>query len=236
MTRMNYKYSLVACAMFILTSCSTSSYVNDPIEPVNRAVYKFNDTLDSYIFKPIAKGYNTVTPRFARKGVDNFFDNLSYPVVFTNQFLQGKFKLGFQDTGRFLINSTFGIAGLFDVADKFGLVEHKEDFGQTFAIWGVSSGPYIVLPLLGSTNVRDGLGSFASSYIDPLGYEYFKDHRAVKNRTMAIKIIEARAQILDYEGLITGDKYIFVRDAYMQNRKNLIFDGKESEKDPFLDD
>lgn len=236
MRQIKFNNLLVISTLFLITSCASTHPVNDPIEPVNRVFYKFNDTLDGYILKPLAKGYDTVTPTFARTGVDNFFSNLRYPIVFVNQFLQGKVKLGLQDTGRFLVNTTFGLAGLVDVAENFGLEEHDEDFGQTFGFWGMGSGPYIVLPIFGPSNVRDSIGLVADSYTDPLNYEYFDDHRAIKNRTLALDLIEKRAQILKSEKLIVGDRYTFIRDAYMQKRESLILDGAVSEDDPFLDD
>ncbi|MFT7144978.1 MAG: phospholipid-binding lipoprotein MlaA, partial [bacterium] len=202
----------------------------------NRAVFKFNDTLDGYILKPAAKGYDAVTPAFARTGVRNFFSNLNYPLVFTNQFLQGKFKLAVQDTGRFLINSTFGLAGLIDVAEEFGLEEHNEDFGQTFGTWGMASGPYIVLPIFGPSNVRDGLGFVAHSYADPFETRYINERRATKNRLKGLSLLETRAGLLQTEKLLSGDKYSFMRDTYLQRRADLIADGVANETDPFLDD
>ncbi|PPR14233.1 MAG: hypothetical protein CFH43_01055, partial [Proteobacteria bacterium] len=155
----------------------------------------------------------------------------------TNQFLQGKVKLGFQDTTRFLINSTFGIAGLFDVADKFGLKEHNEDFGQTLGVWGVTSGPYVVLPFFGPSSVRDAVARGGDYYIDPSNYEYFDDRRATKNRMTALSVISTRAELLKAERLISGDKYAFMRDAYLQKREDMVRDGKsETIDDPFLDD
>lgn len=231
------KILLSACILASSISSVMANDVSDPLESVNRPISKFNQTFDRYLLKPIAKGYDTVAPEFVQDGVGNFFSNLKYPIVITNQFLQGKVKLGFQDTTRFLINSTFGVLGLFDVADKFGLEEHEEDFGQTLAVWGVGSGPYIVLPLLGPSNARDLVGRVGDYYVDPMNRDYFDDRRATKNRLMALNVIDTRAQLLKVEKLIVGDRYVFMRDAYSQKRNDLILDGEYNEEaDPFLDD
>lgn len=226
---------LFFCVLSIQVSFASS--VNDPLEVVNRPIAKFNDTFDRYFLKPIAKGYDAVMPEYVQDGVGNFFSNLSYPVVITNQFLQGKPKLGFQDTMRFMMNTTIGVAGVFDVAQKFGLTENKEDFGQTLGYWGVGSGPYIVLPLLGPSNVRDLTGIVGDYYVDPSSSDYFDDRRATKNRLMALDIIDSRAQALKVERLISGDRYVFMRDAYTQKRQDLIRNGAyEASDDPFLSD
>ncbi|MAI08344.1 MAG: hypothetical protein CMF61_05230 [Magnetococcales bacterium] len=231
------KKIFLGAAFAIWGNVAMAVEVNDPLESVNRPIASFNDTVDRYVLKPIAQGYDSVTPEFVQDGVSNFFDNLTYPIVVTNQFLQGKVKLGFQDTTRFLINSTFGIAGLFDVADKFGLKEHNEDFGQTLGVWGVTSGPYVVLPFFGPSSVRDAVARGGDYYIDPSNYEYFDDRRATKNRMTALSVISTRAELLKAERLISGDKYAFMRDAYLQKREDMVRDGKsETIDDPFLDD
>tara|TARA_R110000868_G_scaffold218576_2_gene469349 strand:+ start:270832 stop:271545 length:714 start_codon:yes stop_codon:yes gene_type:complete len=230
------KNFMVIAALIMLTACASKQGVNDPIEPFNRAVFSFNTTLDDYILKPVAKGYSTTVPDFAQQGVGNFFSNLKYPVVCANQFLQGKFKIGMQDTTRFLVNSTFGVAGLFDVAQKFGLEEHDEDFGQTFGVWGMQSGPYIMLPLFGPSNIRDGLGMVAHAHVEPYNSDYFKYRRGTENKMKVLNLIDTRASLLKAERLVSGDKYVFLRDAYMQRRESLIVDGATSEGDPFLDD
>lgn len=214
-----------------------ASEVNDPFEPVNRPIASFNESFDRYFLKPVAQGYDAVTPEFVQDGVSNFFGNLTYPIVMANQFLQGKVKLGFQDTTRFLINSTFGIAGLFDVANKFGLKEHNEDFGQTLGVWGVNSGPYVVLPLFGPSTIRDAVARGGDYYIDPTNYRYLDERRATKNRMTALNTVNTRADLQKAERLISGDKYIFMRDAYLQKREDLVLDGKSTSiDDPFLDE
>ena len=226
---------LLALAVAVSTT-SPALAVNDPIEPVNRAVMKFNDQVDKYLLKPLAKGYDAVMPEFAQAGVGNFFSNLKYPVVVANQFLQGKVKDGFQDTTRFLINTTFGVAGVMDVAKHFGLKENKEDFGQTLGVWGVGSGPYVVLPLLGPATTRGVVGRFADYHVDPMNSDYFDDRDATQNQMRALDIIHTRAQLLKVERLVSGDRYVFVRDAYLQKRQDLINDGRyDANSDPFLD-
>lgn len=228
---------VVGTALAFFSNFAVAADVNDPFEPVNRPIASFNDTFDRYLLKPVAQGYDSITPEFVQDGVSNFFGNLTYPIVMTNQFLQGKIKLGFQDTTRFLINSTFGVAGLFDVADKFGLKEHKEDFGQTLGVWGVASGPYVVLPFFGPSSVRDTVGRGGDYYIDPTNYRYFDERRATKNRMTALNVVNTRAELQKAERLISGDKYAFMRDAYLQKREDLIRDGRsETIDDPFLDE
>ena len=226
----------VVCFALGLTACSHNGGVNDPLEPVNRHIHTFNDQFDKYLLKPVSKGYVYITPEFMQTGVSNFFDNLQYPLVAVNQFLQGKGRLGVQDTVRFAINTTAGVGGLFDVAKNIGLVAHEEDLGQTLAVWGVESSPYLVVPFWGPTTLRDGTGSLVSSYAHPLTVlEYADDHKAERNGLLALSVIDKRARLLEAEKLISGDKYLFIRDAYLQRRDYLINDG-EVEEDPFLDD
>ena len=137
---------------------------------MNRRVFAFNDAMDRWVLKPVAKGYTKITPRLLRRGVSNFFVNLSYPFVIVNEFLQGKFAEGASDTGRFVMNTTLGLGGLFDPATGADLQLHDEDFGQTFAKWGVGSGPYLVIPFLGPSDVRDGIGSGVGFAAQPTRY------------------------------------------------------------------
>jgi len=145
--------------------------VNDPLESINRVTFEFNEFVNQYLLGPIAKGYNAALPEVARDAISNFLDNISAPVVLANDLLQAEFERGFTTATRIMINSTAGIGGFIDVAEKMGFEEHKEDFGQTLAVWGVGEGFYLVLPLLGPSNPRDALGQFfVDSYFDPLGY------------------------------------------------------------------
>jgi phospholipid-binding lipoprotein MlaA len=197
----------------------------DPYEGFNRGVYKFNDTLDRAALKPIAKGYRKVTPGFVRSGIGNVLSNLEYPGTFVNQFLQGKWVLGFRDTGRFLINSTLGVAGIFDVATPLGLEKNDEDFGQTLAFWGVSSGPFINLPLLGPSSVRDAPMRALDFLTNPLQYAEIPWEAEWGQRV--IGIVHSRSELLPLDETLqrTYDPYAFIRDAWTQQREFNVFDG-----------
>lgn len=196
----------------------------DPWQGFNRAMFAFNDVTDRYLLRPLAKGYVFVTPRFVRKGVDNVFDNVTEVPNILNGVLQGKGKQAANDTGRFLVNSTVGLAGLFDVAQHMGLAENDgEDFGQTLAVWGVGQGPYIVLPFFGPSTLRDSLATPVNIYSDPRAYI---DHVPTRNTVSGFSLLNTRANLLDLERHITGDRYTFIRDAYLQRRQFLIHDGE----------
>jgi phospholipid-binding lipoprotein MlaA len=203
----------------------------DPWEGFNRQVQWFNDDADRYIVRPIAKGYTRVVPRPVRRGVSNVFTNLLYPIVIVNQFLQGKPRDGFSDLGRFILNSTVGLAGLLDPATHVGLPKNDEDFGQTFGVWGAGPGPYLVLPILGPSTVRDGTGSFVGAMMYP--WRYAEDERIRWGATVLFAI-DVRAGLLDAEDLISGDRYVFLRDAFLQRREFQIRDGNV--EDTFLDE
>ena len=206
--------------------------INDPIEDLNRDIFIFNEKLDEKILKPAALAYRKVTPQFARSGVTNFFNNLEEVDTTINQLLQGEIKYAFNDTGRFLINSTIGLFGLIDVASKMGLERHEEDFGQTLGVWGFGSGPYIMIPFLGPSNPRDLLSRPISSF---LSGTFAMEDDDVKFTLVGIDAIETRERLLDAETLIIGDKYIFVKDAYIQSREYEINNGSTKD-DEFLDD
>jgi phospholipid-binding lipoprotein MlaA len=199
---------------------------------MNRKVQAFNDTADRYVLKPVAKGYGAVLPKPVRRGVGNFFSNLLAPITILNQLLQGKGTEGGQDTMRFLVNTTLGVGGIFDVGSKVGLEEHQEDFDQTFARWGVGSGPYLVVPFLGPSTFRGVAGTITSIPFTPIGY---LDDASVRNTMAAVYFVDGRAALLDVEELVGGDRYSFLRDAYLQRREFLINDGAVAD-DPFLDD
>lgn len=198
---------------------------NDRWEGVNRGIYKFNDTLDRSALKPVAKGYKKITPQWFRIGVGNFFLNLSYPSTIVNQFLQGKAKLGLQDTGRFLLNSTLGLAGLVDVATPMGLQVNDEDFGQTLAVWGVNSGPYLMMPLFGPSSLRDAPSRIADYFLGTLTYVDLPWEAEWGLR--ALDVVHTRAELLTVEPTLqrTFDPYAFLRDAWIQQREFNIFDG-----------
>jgi phospholipid-binding lipoprotein MlaA len=207
----------------------------DPLEAINRPLYAFNDGLDRFLLRPLASGYKKVAPSPVRTSITNFFDNLRYPITIVNQFLQGKFKKGFSDAGRFLVNSTVGVAGLFDPATDAGLVFHDEDFGQTMAAWGIPSGPYIVIPLLGPSTFRDGAGILADTQISPL---IQMSNTSVRDKLIIMLFIQQRATLLGLDEPLAEafDPYLFLREAYLQNREYRIHDGNPPEDDEFFDD
>ena len=206
--------------------------INDPFEDLNRDIFIFNEKLDEKLLKPAALTYRKVTPQFARTGVTNFFNNLEEIDTTINQVLQGEIKYAFNDAGRFVINSTIGLLGLIDVASKMGLEKHEEDFGQTLGVWGFDSGPYIMIPFLGPSNPRDLLSRPISSF---LSGTFAMEDNDVKITLVGIDALETRERLLDAETLIIGDKYIFVKDAYIQSREYEINNGS-TEDDEFLDD
>ena len=206
--------------------------INDPFEDLNRDIFIFNEKLDEKLLKPAALTYRKVTPQFARTGVTNFFNNLEEIDTTINQVLQGEIKYAFNDAGRFVINSTIGLFGLIDVASKMGLEKHEEDFGQTLGVWGFDSGPYIMIPFLGPSNPRDLLSRPISSF---LSGTFAMEDNDVKLTLIGIDALETRERLLDAETLIIGDKYIFVKDAYVQSREYEINNGS-TESDEFLDD
>ena len=206
--------------------------INDPFEDLNRDIFIFNEKLDEKLLKPAALTYRKVTPQFARTGVTNFFNNLEEIDTTINQVLQGEIKYAFNDAGRFVINSTIGLFGLIDVASKMGLEKHEEDFGQTLGVWSFDSGPYIMIPFLGPSNPRDLLSRPISSF---LSGTFAMEDNDVKITLVGIDALETRERLLDAETLIIGDKYIFVKDAYIQSREYEINNGS-TEDDEFLDD
>ena len=195
----------------------------DPWEGFNRAMFSFNDTLDRYALRPVARGYQAITPDIVEAGVSNFFDNLSDIGSMLNNLLQLKGNAAGQDLGRVLFNSTVGLGGLIDVATPMGLPEHNEDFGQTLGYWGMDTGPYLVLPLFGPSNIRDGIGLIPDAMVDPVGDV---DPIRTRNQLRALRIIDTRAGLFPAEQLLTGDRYTSMRDSYMQRREFLVNDGK----------
>lgn len=204
----------------------------DPWEGFNRAVFRFNDQVDRYALKPVAKGYRKITPRPVRTGITNFFRNLKMPVVMLNDLLQGKPRAAGQDLSRFLVNSTLGFVGFVDASTVLGIPRNDEDFGQTLAVWGVPNGPYLVLPFLGPSTVRDGAGFGVDVAVDPVTLEL---DEGVTISLWVAKVVNVRANLLDVEEIIQGDRYLFMRDLYLQSREFAVKDGRV-ESDPFLDD
>ena len=199
----------------------------DPWEGFNRAMFRFNDTADRWFLKPAAVSYRQVTPIFMQTGISNFFSNLHEINNILNDVLQWKWGQAGNDTGRFLVNSTVGLVGLFDVAQHMGLERSDgEDFGQTLAVWGMSSGPYLVVPFLGPSTVRDAPAEVVEWYTNPLSY---LDDNAVENTLKAVDLIQVRASLLQAEALLQGDRYVLMRDAYLQRREFLINDGEQED-------
>jgi phospholipid-binding lipoprotein MlaA len=206
----------------------------DPWESWNRGVYKVNDKLDRAVAKPLARTYVRFTPQLIRTGVSNFFDNLSMPTVLLNDALQGKFVASFSDLGRFLMNSTFGLAGLFDPASRLGIDHNNEDFGQTLGKWGVHAGPYIELPLLGPSDLRDGPSRLVDAYTNPQQYIH---NSGVKWGLYGVRLVDERAALLSLDDTLKTvfDPYAFIRDAYLQRRAYLVSDGKVTDEEPLVD-
>lgn len=211
------------CVGIALVPLATQAAEEDPWEGVNRVIFRFNDTVDTYGLKPIAKGYQYVTPQFVQDGVHNFFKNIGEVSNLANDVLQAKPHAAGVDTARLIVNTTFGLLGVIDVGTHMGLQRNDEDFGQTLGYWGVGSGPYVVLPLLGPSNVRDAVSKVPDSYTLP--YRYI-DHVPTRNTALGVSVIDTRADLLSAEKLISGDKYTFIRNAYLQNREFKVKDGQ----------
>lgn len=215
-----------------LAALSAHAAEDDPLEPVNRAVFAFNETADRWLLKPLAKGYRKVTPDYFEETVTRFFANLSDVGSAANSLLQGKPADAGNYSARFLINTTVGVGGLFDVAEPWGFEPGDgEDLGQTFAVWGIPSGPYLVLPLLGPSSMRDGIGRVGDHYSDPVSW---LEHDRSRSQLTALEVISLRANLLNADGLVSGDRYRFVKDAWQQRRDYLINDG--AVQDDFGDD
>lgn len=218
----------VAVALVVagsLGGCATSGSSKDPAEGFNRAMFAFNEGLDTVLIKPVAKGYDAVLPTPARTGVSNFFGNIADVFIAVNSLLQGKPSDAASDAGRFLVNSTIGILGLFDIASEMGMEKHEEDFGQTFGRWGAGSGAYVVVPIFGPRNVRDTAGLVLDVAADPISNTR---HVPTRNSLSVLRLINERAALLPADKVIEEaalDKYSYVRDAYLQRRQNLVYDG-----------
>ena len=218
------KIALLTLAL-TLTGCATNGDPRDPLEPLNRGIYQFNDTVDKAVTKPIAQGYRAVLPSPVRAGVNNFFSNVDDIFVTANNLLQFKIKTAASDFARLLANTTLGIGGIFDVASSFGLEKHDEDFGQTLGYWGIGDGAFLMLPLLGPSDVRDAVGTAVQGYFDPI---WNLNNIAVRNSLTALSVVDNRAGLLDAEKVLDEaalDPYTFLRDSYLQQRRSLIFDG-----------
>lgn len=221
----------------ILAGCATGPHANpaDPLEPLNRSVYKFNDTLDRAVLKPVATGYRDVTPALVQRGVSNFFNNLSDAWSFVNNVLQLKGEAAGDSFFRFGVNTLMGLGGILDVATEMRIERHNEDFGQTLGYWGVGPGPYIVLPILGPSSLRDTAALPADTWGDAV---VRVEDVATRNTAWALRAVDDRASLLKAEAVIDQaalDKYSFLRDAYLQRRRNQVYDGDPPEEEPMTD-
>jgi len=223
---MRPKYLLPLAISLALTGCAVNGDPRDPVEPMNRAIHSFNEGFDRAILKPVAKGYQAVTPQFAQTGIRNFFANLDDVTVLANDILQLKLEQTTRDFLRLTFNSTFGMFGLLDIASEMGLQKHNEDFGQTLGRWGVGTGPYLVLPFMGPSNVRDTLG-FS---VDSRHTDLVRNHAdvATRNPVLALRLVARRADLLEARKAVDEaalDNYEFTRDFYLERRKGLVYDG-----------
>jgi phospholipid-binding lipoprotein MlaA len=236
---------VTALSLLLLTllGCAAPPAKKDPRDPwerMNRTTYKFNDKVDKAVLRPVARGYEKVTPHFVRTGVSNFFDNLNYPVVIVNDLLQAKFILAGRDTGRLLMNTTLGIGGLLDPASSAGLNKTSNDFGLTLHRWGAGKGPYFVIPFLGPSDVRDGLGRIPDSFGNPASYitHYWEVHYGL----WGLNLLDTRYRLLPLDGPLDSayDPYLFMKNAYLQRRDFQENGGQgspntESDADKLLD-
>lgn len=221
---------------FALTGCATTSNPHDPLERFNRAMFNFNDAVDQAALKPAAQIYESVLPSFVQSGIGNFFGNIGDVWSSVNNLLQGKLADGISDFMRVAMNSSIGLGGVLDIASEAGMPKHKEDFGQTLGKWGVASGPYIVLPFLGSSTVRDTAALPVDAMGDLWRYKYPVRWR---NTGAVVRLVDQRAAVLDASNLIEEaalDRYEFVRDAYLQRRESKIHDDGEMPQKPKPDD
>ena len=227
------KFRTLALSLAVVGTLSGCAGPNprDPFESYNRAVFNFNDKVDEYALKPTATVYKNVTPGFFQTGVSNFFGNLADVWTAANNLLQGKVGDGMSDLMRVAMNSTFGLLGVLDIASEAGLQKHKEDFGQTLGSWGVPSGPYLMLPLLGPSTGRDTAALPADITADPWQY---KDPVNVRNTGTVLRVVDQRAALLDASTLLEDaalDRYEFIRDGWMQRRNSQVYDGEDGPKD-----
>jgi phospholipid-binding lipoprotein MlaA len=229
--------------LLCISACATNNEIegkpvrteSDPWEPMNRGIYGFNHAVDKVTLKLVARGYRKVVPQFARRGVTNFSENLFTPRSALNNFLQGKGKAGFSDIGRFIINTTIGVGGLFDVASAAGFQEYGEDFSQTLAVWGLPEGPFVFIPFLGPHTLLDAIALPVDLLSDPLAY--YND-TSVRDRVYVLRVIDLRARLLTAETLVedSQDPYITLRESYLQNRLYEVHDGNPPEDDDFYDE
>jgi phospholipid-binding lipoprotein MlaA len=216
----------LALAVALLAGCAAAPSREDPLEPMNRALYQFHDTVDTAVVKPVAQAYIDVVPEYFRTGVSNVFNNIEDLVSALNSLLQGKLDKFSDDLGRVVLNTAFGVGGFFDLASMVGIERGNEDFGQTFGAWGLPQGPYLFVPFFGPTTVRDGSGAIVRVMVGPVGYI---GEVPVRNSLYGIGAVDLRAQALAAGAIVDTaalDRYLFIRNAYLQRRQYLLYDGK----------
>lgn len=224
----NLRSAVIAMVFALAAGGCASSNTNtpgDPFEGFNRALFGFNDAVDNAVLKPVATGYRNVVPEPVRECTGNVFANINDVFVAVNSLLQGKVGDAVSDACRVLVNTTVGVLGCFDVASKIGLEKHNRDFGQTFGKWGIASGPYLVLPFLGPSSFRDGVGTLIYSSLDPV----WANHIPTRNVAYSLRAVNTRSDLLSASSAVEDaalDKYAFVRDAYVQRRQSLVDDGE----------
>lgn len=225
--QLKHVFFAIVLACTVAGCASTAN--KDPLEGINRGIYKFNDVADRGLIKPVATAYKTVTPSPIRKGISNFFSNIGTLTTVVNDLLQLKFAHAFTDAGRFVINSTFGLAGFIDVASMDNIEKRNEDFGQTLGHWGVGNGAYLVLPFIGPSTVRDATGLAVDTVTsDPITYTHNIGQVRLHNQLRTAQLIDKRTQLLDATDIVDNasiDPYAFLRDAYLQRRASLVQDG-----------
>ncbi|MBH44019.1 MAG: ABC transporter [Gammaproteobacteria bacterium] len=221
-------------AVILISGCSTTNTAkHDPLEPMNRAIFGFNEVVDKTVLEPIAKTYKYITPDPVEVGVSNFFNNLGEINTIINDIFQLKFKQAGFDFTRLVINSTIGVLGIFDVASDMGLKRNKEDFGQTLGYWGIESGPYLVLPFFGPSSLRDAPGMYAdyqtNESVSPVRTEL---HHEERDAISIVEVVDTRARLLKATQILetaAKDKYVFIRESYLQRRESLVNDGEDEE-------
>ena len=224
------KFYLLLTSLTLSTIASTEA---DPLEDINLQIHNLNQTLDLQLASPVARFYKKITPDFLEKSITNFTHNIEDLSIAINNLLQGKVNDGISDILRFAINTSLGIGGFIDVASNFGFTKHDEDFGQTLAVWGVPNGPYLVLPGLGPSTMRDTLAMIPDSFLTPL---WLIEHDRTSYSLTAIDLIDTRARYLGLESVVIGDEYLFYKDAYLQSREFEIKDGQVDDDFDDFDD
>lgn len=217
------RYRIAAAILALCVSSATFAQTADPWRNTNERIFAFNDFFDRILVRPVAITYTTFLPRPVRQGIGNFFSNIDDINVLANDLLQLKFNDALSDSGRFALNTTVGLGGFLDVASGFGLEKNEEDFGQTLGRWGIGSGPYMVLPVFGTSNVRDSIGLVVDTLFNPIQYY---DERVGRLTLFTLREIDTRSSLLALDELVGGDKYLFFREAYVQRREYLVNDGQ----------